>query len=217
MKTVPQITEELISQKPFLEKALADNLINHSALAQTLKPQIEQQLMKKISPSSIIMALKRLSLAKVKSDNLALSHFVQDLIVRSNLYDYTYLNSVTLQTLHQQLLKQITTIPLSFLTISQGTFETTLIFNQQLKKPIDDLYYHEKNVFRSQHLSSITIKLTPQATTHPGTYYQILKTLAWENINVCEVVSTYTELNLLLDDQDVDRAFSLLRQATSSS
>jgi aspartokinase len=44
-----------------------------------------------------------------------------------------------------------------------------------------------------------------------GIYYLIFKTLAWENINVIEVVSTMSELTIVLDDQEVVRAFNLLQ------
>jgi hypothetical protein len=43
-------------------------------------------------------------------------------------------------------------------------------------------------------------------------YYAILKQLTWAGINVVEVVSTMTELTLLLEKTNVEKAFLVLRQ-----
>lgn len=45
----------------------------------------------------------------------------------------------------------------------------------------------------------------------PGVYYSILKQLMWGGINVVELVSTYTELILVLEKRHVDRAFAILK------
>jgi len=42
-------------------------------------------------------------------------------------------------------------------------------------------------------------------------HYSILKQLAWSNINVIEVVSTYTEFTVIIDNARIDTAFSVLK------
>jgi hypothetical protein len=49
----------------------------------------------------------------------------------------------------------------------------------------------------------------------PGVYYSIFKQLAWGNVNVVDVVSTYTEFTVLFEFQNVDRAFSILKRFLS--
>jgi hypothetical protein len=44
----------------------------------------------------------------------------------------------------------------------------------------------------------------------PRIFYTILKQLAWESINVIEVVSTYTEFTIILERGQVDQSFSIL-------
>ncbi|TSC55732.1 MAG: hypothetical protein G01um101418_753 [Parcubacteria group bacterium Gr01-1014_18] len=65
-------------------------------------------------------------------------------------------------------------------------------------------------------LSSITIKLPEETITTPGVYYPILKALAWEGINIIEIISIGTELSILFKSNDVDRAFSIIKSLTSS-
>ena len=42
MNSIGKITEELINKSPFLREAMTDELINISALARKLKPEIEE-------------------------------------------------------------------------------------------------------------------------------------------------------------------------------
>jgi hypothetical protein len=42
--------------------------------------------------------------------------------------------------------------------------------------------------------------------------YYIFNKLAWDGINVFEVVSTSNEITILLKDKDVDRAFTVIKQ-----
>ncbi|MFQ8807075.1 MAG: hypothetical protein ACLR8Y_21010 [Alistipes indistinctus] len=60
MLTIPNAVEEVIKKKPFLEGALVEGLINLSALARQLKPEIEKQVGKAVNDSAVIMALNRL-------------------------------------------------------------------------------------------------------------------------------------------------------------
>ena len=53
-----------------------------------------------------------------------------------------------------------------------------------------------------------------EATKIPGVLYFILKILAWEGINITECVSTFTELTIILDNKDIDRAFSIIKNQT---
>lgn len=60
MLTIPNAVEEVIKKKPFLEGALVEGLINLSALARQLKPEIEKKVGKEVNDSAVIMALNRL-------------------------------------------------------------------------------------------------------------------------------------------------------------
>jgi len=48
-------------------------------------------------------------------------------------------------------------------------------------------------------------------TEQPGLYYYIFKKLAWDGINILEVVSTSNEFTILLKDEDIDKAFSVIK------
>jgi hypothetical protein len=77
---------------------------------------------------------------------------------------------------------------------------------------VEKHFAHEVCTFRNSNLSAITLKLPAGNVQAVGFYYQILKLIAWEGINVKEVVSTTNEFSLIVADEDVDRAFSILKR-----
>ncbi len=212
MITIPEIVEKIVKKTPFLEESLCEGIINLSALARIIKPEIEKELYKKVKEGAIVMALKRLSIkTSNKVDIGKVFKNSPDIIVRSNLIEFTVANSGTLILKHQRLLETINSQRDYFGTITEGVFETTIIASTELKQEIEKIYQHEKIIFRFNNLSSVTIKLAEENINTPGVYYYILKPLAWEGINVIEVVSTSHEITLIIDANNVDRAFTILK------
>ena len=58
----------------------------------------------------------------------------------------------------------------------------------------------------------ITHYLPHEKTEIAGYYYYILKRIAWEGINIVEILSTTNEFSIILDETDVDRAFAVLKK-----
>ncbi|EKE13737.1 MAG: hypothetical protein ACD_12C00848G0006 [uncultured bacterium] len=212
MITIPEIVRKIINRTPFLAESLNEGIINLSALARIIKPEIETELYKKIKNGAIIMALKRLSNQQsIKVDITKVFKNSPDIIVRSNLIEFTLINSQSLIVKHKALLETVNSHKEYFGTITEGVFETTIITSVELKTSIEKIYQDEKVIFRSNNLSSVTIKLAEENINTPGVYYFILKPLAWEGINIVEVVSTSHEITLILEAKNVDRAFTILK------
>ena len=114
---------------------------------------------------------------------------------------------------HILLLMQLKEVENNYLIITEGTFQTTIIGNKEISEKIAAIVPPSKFISRFDNISSITIKLPEEVVLTSGAYYYILKLLAWENINIIEVASTYTEFTLILDTKETDRAFSVLNKA----
>ena len=54
------------------------------------------------------------------------------------------------------------------------------------------------------------MKLPTENSIYPGVYYYIFKELAWDNINITEVISTTNEFTVLVASSDIHHAFSIL-------
>lgn len=217
MITIPETVGEIISASPFLEDALTEGIINYSALARKIRPEVERRLLKDVQTGAILMALRRLS-NKFKPTNTLkkIIHSNNDLIVRSNLVEFVMANTDFTINMHKKLIKLAEQEEQYFLTITEGVFETTIIAGNDLFDQIKAILPSEKIISQLTHLSSITIHLPTSNIYSPGLYYFFLKALAWEGINIIEVVSSYTEFTIVLENKDVDRAFSVLKKSFTS-
>lgn len=202
----------IIKSKPYLEYALSKGLVNISALARELKPEVEAACLKPVTTGAITMALNRLEPTIIQQfETSNVRGKLHNVIVRSGLVECTFLNSDTLFDKITQLINLYHETPHSFFTLTRGTFETTLIASSASRDDIFLAMKTEKLVKEIDNLSSITIKLDQSVLHNPGTYYEVLKALAWEGINVIEVFSTYRELVVLFDSSVIDESFRVLK------
>lgn len=212
MITVPEVIENIIKRSPYLEVALGSGIINLSGLARQIQPEIQERLLKEIQLGAIVMGLKRMEkkLSTEQNQIQPLLKNLGDLTVKSNLLEMTFVNSPTLLNKISKLLEKIDKEKSSFFTFTEGVFETTLIVNTNLENQVKETLQDEKLVSHFEHLSAITINLSPEIVQTPGVYYAILKTLSWEGINIIEVISSFTELTIIVDSKSVDRALKTL-------
>ncbi|MGE0087904.1 MAG: aspartate kinase [Bacteroidales bacterium] len=215
MITISQAVETIINQRVFILDLLNEGLVNYSALAKNIKPDLESMLNKKVNEGAIVMSLRRFFSANKIQNTAKLEKLVKklgDIIVRSNLADYTFKNSDTLLKKQKKLIAILSAKKDFFYTLSQGVYETTFVLSDIASKEIPDIFEGEKLISYNSGLSSITIKLPAENTEQPGLYYYIFKRIAWEGINVLEVISTTNEFTLILKDKDIDRAFSVIKR-----
>lgn len=209
MITVPDGTRIIINRSRYLSEALSKNLINHSALAKYIRPELESMLFKKISQGSIVMALKRLQIdIKPQKKRTAIFSKPPEILVRSGLSLATITRTKDSETVIGELFS--TRAKGTFLSISIGSTEINIAVSSSLIEKIAKHIPQELLISSLTGVSLITIYLPEEAATTPGVYYFFLKSLAWEEINILGNATTRTEFTLFFDDRDVHRAFEVL-------
>lgn len=216
MKTISTCVHDIIKHQPFLDDALARNIINFSSLAADLQPQVEKEMRKPVKQGSIIMALRRYhpKRAKFSSKNF---RELGDIIVRSGITEFTYLNSPDTISKKAELLNAVKSEPNVYLNYSSNYQESIFLVSTSLKSLIKDIFKGEKLVNVSEELSSITIALPEKNTKTVGLYFYIFKLLAYEGIPVYEVISTSNYFTIFLEQQYVNQAFQLMNEIKSGN
>lgn len=214
MKATHVVVEEIIKKSPFLEEALAEGIINLSSLSRQIKPEIDEQLHKDVQIGAIVMALKRLSPKFDPNLKIKVKKVINrlgDITVRSKITYFTFENSETIIDKQAELLKGLKGKKDTFFAFSQGVYETTIILSDSEKNGVESIFATETLVQATKGLSSITIKLPRENADTSGIYYFILKKIAWEGINILDIISTTHEFTIIVNDESVDRAFSILK------
>ena len=215
MNSIGTATEALINRSPFLREAMAEDLINISALARKLQPDIEEMMGKKVNEGAIVMAIKRMTPGLYQRLNMKITNMMGDLgdfLVRNNLTDFTFENSETLKTAQTQLFETISKEDDSFFALCQGVTETTYVLQERHSALMEKYFAKERLKSHNMNLSSVTVKLPNLNNEIYGVYYYLLKHLAWQGINIVEIVSTSTEFTIVVRQEDVESAFGILMQ-----
>ena len=134
-----------------------------------------------------------------------------DIILRSNLCDYTFKNSPTLMNCHIEVLKELVENDEVFYTVVQGVFETNMVISNSVASVIDEQFKSELCLFKQENLSSVTLKLPKGNSMQAGFYYTIMKELSWEGINLIEVISSTNEFTVVVENSLIDKTFVVLK------
>lgn len=214
MVSISHIVEDIVKHRPYLSESLAAGIINVSSLARQLQPDIEKMLGKSVNTGAIVMALNRLAPYLQVREQVQLNKLLSnmgDIILRSNLCDYTFKNSSTLLDCHIEVLKKLVKNDEIFYTMVQGVFETNLVISDAMASVIDEYFKHETCLFKERNLSSVTLKLPKGNSMQAGFYYTIMKELSWEGINLTEVISSTNEFTVVVDNTLIDKTFIVLK------
>ena len=98
-----------------------------------------------------------------------------------------------------------------FLTITHGLFEITLITNKGYAQQVKKIFAPRKIKKTIRGVAGITVRIPIHMIETVGLFYAVSKALNWENINIIEIVSTLTEMTLIIKEEEVPRAFKALK------
>ena len=214
MVSISHVVEDIVKHRPYLSESLAAGIINVSSLARQLQGEVERSLKKEVNTGAIVMALNRLAPYLQVREQVQLNKLLSnmgDIILRSNLCDYTFKNSPTLLDCHIEVLKNLVKNDDVFYTLVQGVFETNLVISDTMEELIADYFKDEVCLFKQSGLSSVTLKLPKGNSMQPGFYYTIMKELSWEGINLTEVISSTNEFTVVVDNSLIGTTFVVLK------
>lgn len=211
MKTITTCVHDIIRHQPFLDDAIARDIINFSGLAEDIQPQVEQEMRKPVKQGSIIMALRRYAPRRTKI-NMHHLRELGDIVVRSGITEYTFLNSNTIIASKAKLLETVKDQTGVYLNYSSNYQESNILVSSTLTNLVEDCFRSERRVSIKEELSSITIALPKNSSQFVGLYFYLFKLLAYEGIPIFEMISTSNYFALFLEKEYVNQAFLLINE-----
>ncbi|MTV52025.1 hypothetical protein [Pseudoduganella buxea] len=212
MLSIATKVERIVMDSPFLSEGLRRGLINLSELARQLQPQLESDLWKPVGQAAVVMALRRVSerLPDHAASDIVLAQKTGQLTARTDLVELTYRQSECTDECHRQLLAQAGRRRDLFLTVTRGVNEVMVICSRLLIPLVEEVFAGERQLARLENLNAVTLQLTAESHRTPGIYHAILKKLAWDKINLVNLISTHSELTLIIDKDQTGAAFAVL-------
>lgn len=218
MPTIAQIVEDIIARKPFLQEGLSRGIVNNAALAEELIPQIEKVLNKKVKFSAVNMAIRRLS-EKLERSFVSEAKFCRDsnITMKSGLFEITVYKNADTQKTIRKLYSIVDFRKGDFLTITQGLYETMVITDIKYLDRILSMFSRKSVRKIIKGLGSLTISIPEDSIETVGLFYIVTRALNWEDISIVDIVSTLTEMTYVLREDDLARAFNVLKELVESN
>ena len=214
MVTVSHLVKKYVSENSFLLEAMSKELISHGNLAEQLKPEIERELQKKVKESAIVMALRRYEEELHGFDkNIKRFKFQGEIVMRTNIMDFNVVKSGKLLNKIKNIYSLVDFSKGDTLNIILGSNEVSIVANEKYREKLSDFLKGEKILNKEFDLVSLTIIFEGKGfLTTPGVVFTAIRKLAWEQINIYEIVSTMTELTFILSKKDSMKAYNVLQE-----
>lgn len=216
MKTVTEAVREVLFASDVALEALRAGVLNMSAFAEQIKPEVERMTWKSVQKNTVVVALSRVADELDAVPALHPEVLIDELSMKAPLADITYERTETTLQSAQQLSYTLGLLPAQFLTITQGLNEITIIVSQERLAEVEaHMRTQPKSVFHN--LVGMTMKFNEQYLPQPNVLYSLLSKLAHQRINLYEMVSTYTELTVFIDESQLDRAVGVMNKLLRKS
>lgn len=208
MVTVSHLVQEHVNMRPLLQEAMIEGIVNYALLAEKLKPAIEKKLRKRVKLSAIVMALRRHSEGLANYNRKANLKF--EIIIKTNLVDIAVHRTPGLPELLKKIQGIVSYEKGDTLNIINGNYEISVVVSEKYSDRVLGMLSQEKVITVKPGLVSLALTFSERFYDTPGVVAKLTRKLAWENINVVEIISTYTELNFIIDRDDLTRAYEVL-------
>ena len=212
MVTISQVVQKIVNDKIFILEPLSKGIISNVSLAEQLKPEIEEELGKKVKTHAIVMALRRYTEEIQKTHKEIAFDYSSEIILKTDICDISVLRSPTLLPKLKRLYDIVEFEKGDTLNIIHGRHEVVIVTNERYMKKSLELLKGEKILNVEKNLVSLTLTFSSEFLYTQGVIYNVVRAIAWENINIFEIVSTNTELTFILNKKDSSKGYKVLGQ-----
>jgi aspartokinase len=212
MVTISNIVHKIIDEKVYIQESMHKNIVSYAYLSEQIKPDVEEELGKKVKRHAIEMALRRYA-EKIKQKNKEIKFdYSSDIIMKTQLCDFAVQRSSTLPNELKKLYDIVSLDKNNVLNIIQGSNDVNIVTNERYKDKIKEILKNEKILNIEEKLVSLTMTFSKDFLYTPGVIFSIIRNIAWDNVNIFEVVSTNTELTFIIHKKDAVKAYKALEK-----
>lgn len=211
MVTIQHLVKKELQRNPFLIDVLQQELINISALALKMQPEIEKELGHKVKTSAIGMALRRYA-SEISQKSIFQWEFPQNLEIstKSQIYEVAIEKTPRVKEILDYLYKHINLQKGEFLSFAEGTYEVVIFTNQKNKKFVREAIKKHKITSECDNLAYVTVNWEKITKDIPGIYYRITRALAFRNISIQSFHTVGAEMMIFFKEEVLVNAYQTI-------
>lgn len=212
MVTISHVVQKLVNDRVFIQEAMSRGIISHGSLAEQLKPEIEEELGREVKRHAIVMALRRYTeILKERHKKISFD-YTSEIIMKTDICDVAVLRSPSLLDKIKEIYDIVEFEKGDILNVIHGRYEVSIVTNERYREKTLGFLKDEKVLNVEKDLISLTLTYSKDFLHTPGVVFNIVRNIAWENINIFEIVSTNTELTLILHKKDAVKGYKALEK-----
>jgi hypothetical protein len=207
---VTKLTEQYISEHPFVKDCLKRGLINYSSLTRQIC--VDLNLNAGENFDAVLIACRRLY-NKIKAE-ATIEKRILEILRNSKLEVKNKINSIVLEKsifisnlldIEKEAKKLMETFH-----IVEGASVITIITSDDFSKKVK-MVFRNKIIKEKKELVEVILKSPKQIETTSGVISYLYSLLGENNINVFETLSCWTDTIFLVEEKDLSRVMELLR------
>ena len=101
------------------------------------------------------------------------------------------------------------------LNIIHGSYEVTIVTNMRSLSEVRNCLSGEDIIRTEKELVALSLRFSEKFLSTPGVIATIVQRITWEGINIHEMVSSYTELALIVSKKDAVKGYEALQRLVS--
>ena len=210
--TISQCVKELLDASPFLNEAIAHGIVSFSNLSRFIQPRVEALYGAPVKLSAIVMAARR------HAEELAAGQeghrrqkIEYEITMKTRIYDVNLRRSDSFLSSLSRLHEAVRLVEGAFLNVTIGSHEVAIAVSDSLKDELERLIVGEDVIHRKDDMVALTISFKSLFLQTPGVLYLATRRLAWEDINLTEIISTMDELTFVIEREDSMKAYKVLQ------
>ena len=216
MVTISQIAKKAVDNSQFMHECLGKDMLSYTNAAQYLKPRIESELGRKVKLSAIIMALRRYGEEIIrKYESVSSFDYRSDVTLKGGIVDIAIQRSPSIFAKLKQLYNATNYEKGDVMNIIHGDHEISLVTNERHREKVLKILEYEKILNSERNLVQLSLRFPKDFIHTPGVILQLTRVLNWENINIFEIVSTLTEVNFIISENDAIKGYRALQDLVS--
>ena len=213
MVTVSHVVTKLVNEKIYLHEAISKKIASYGSVAKQLKPEIEEELGKEVEHSAIVTALRRYSeKINVRFKEVKFDSKYAEVNLKTHIID---LNVLKTQALFDKLKRFYDVVDFErgdILHIIYGRTHVSIVTNERYKEEVLKLLQNQKIQKIEENLVALSFTVGKKRIDKPGVLFQITRSLAWENINIIEIISVDLDVTFIVEKKDAITGFNALER-----
>ncbi len=204
---ITKIVKGIIDNDLSFQDALNRGYANISAIARIIKPKVDIIVGHEVNIESIITALKRLKIEYTLPKDDTQSIIANSKIILKT--DVAKISVIKNKNVIEKISKPLVEHYDSFISVSQGANSITMIFDRLILEKMKVLFI-EDILEVEDGLAAIIVQSPESIIKTPGCALIFYNQLARRHINIEDTISCYTDTIILVNMDDIAKAFNTL-------